>query len=98
MAKNPPRDWNAISWPDISAADAARWIAVLPLAATEQHGPHLPVGTDTMIAEGMLAALRRNCPDDLDIRILPVQAVGKSTEHLWAAGTLTLDAPTALAA
>ena len=52
---------------------------------------HLPVGTDTMIAEGMLSELRRTCPEDLDIRILPVQAVGKSNEHLDAPGTLTLD-------
>lgn len=73
-------------------------IAVLPTAAIEQHGPHLPVGVDTMIAEGMLAELRRRCPDDLEPRILPVQAVGKSNEHLDAPGTLTLDATTALAA
>ena len=49
-----------------------------------------------MIAEGMLAQLRRDVPDDLDIRILPVQAVGKSNEHLHATGTLTLTAHTAL--
>ena len=51
-----------------------------------------------MIAEGMLARLRETCPDDLDIRILPVQAVGKSNEHIHAPGTLTLSAQTALAA
>ena len=68
------------------------------LAAIEQHGPHLPVGTDTMIAEGMLTRVREMCPEDLDIRILPVQAVGKSNEHLHAPGTLTLTAATALAA
>jgi creatinine amidohydrolase len=49
-----------------------------------------------MIAEGMLAHLRQTAPSDLDIRILPVQAVGKSNEHLWARGTLTLSAETAL--
>ena len=75
-----------------------RTIAVLPTAAVEQHGPHLPVGTDTLIAQGMLDRLRAACPDDLDLLILPVQAVGKSNEHLWAAGTLTLTAETALAA
>ncbi len=74
-----------------------RTIAVLPTAAVEQHGPHLPVGTDTLIAQGMLDRLRAACPDDLDLLILPVQAVGKSNEHLWAAGTLTLTAETALA-
>ncbi len=47
----PPRDWTAIHWPDIARSEAARWIAVLPLAATEQHGPHLPLETDVLIGE-----------------------------------------------
>ena len=92
------RDWADYRAPEYAAINAMRTVAILPTAAIEQHGPHLPVGTDTMIAEGMLARLRTDCPADLDIRILPVQAVGKSNEHLWAAGTLTLTAETALAA
>ena len=92
-----------LDWADYRAAefdglDPDSVIAILPTAAIEQHGPHLPVGTDTLIAEGMLAELRRQVPADLDLRILPVQAVGKSNEHLFAAGTLTLTAATALAA
>jgi creatinine amidohydrolase len=90
-------DWADYRAPDL-AVDPARTIAILPTAAIEQHGPHLPVGVDTMIMEGMLARLRATCPEDLDLRILPVQAVGKSNEHIHAPGTLTLDAPTALAA
>jgi creatinine amidohydrolase len=92
------RDWADYRAPEYTAIDPMRTIAILPTAAIEQHGPHLPVGTDTLIAEGLLARLRAACPDDLDIRILPVQAVGKSNEHLWARGTLTLTAETALAA
>lgn len=92
------RDWASFRAPDFAAIDPARTIALLPTAAIEQHGPHLPVGTDTLIAEGMLARLRAACPDDMDLRILPVQAVGKSNEHLWAPGTLTLTAETALRA
>ncbi len=91
-------DWADYRFAEFAGADPHRAIAILPTAAIEQHGPHLPVGTDTMIAEGMLAELRRTCPDDLDIRILPVQAVGKSNEHLHAGGTLTLSAQTALSA
>ncbi len=91
-------DWAEFRAGEIAAADPATTIAVLPTAAIEQHGPHLPVGTDTMIAEGMLATLRRDLPADIDLRILPVQAVGKSNEHLHAAGTLTLSAETALSA
>lgn len=91
-------DWADYRTTEYADIDPQKTIAILPTAAIEQHGPHLPVGTDTMIAEGMLAALRRQCPDDLDIRILPVQAVGKSNEHLFARGTLTLTAETALRA
>ena len=91
-------DWLSRRAPDFKRVDPDKTIAILPTAAIEQHGPHLPVGTDTLIAEGMLAELRRTCPDDLDIAILPVQAVGKSNEHLWAAGTVTLTVETALKA
>jgi creatinine amidohydrolase len=83
-------DWAEYRAPEFAQIDPAKTIAILPTAAIEQHGPHLPVGVDMMIADAMLAALRGQCPSDLDIRILPVQAVGKSNEHLWAAGTLTL--------
>ena len=91
-------EWADFRAPEYADIDPARTIAILPTAAIEQHGPHLPVGTDTLIAEGLLARLRAACPQDLDLRILPVQAVGKSNEHLWARGTLTLTAATALAA
>lgn len=91
-------DWADYRASEYDAIDPERTIAILPTAAIEQHGPHLPVGVDTMIAEGMLTELRRQCPDDLDIRILPVQAVGKSNEHLFARGTLTYTAETALRA
>ena len=89
-------DWAEYRTTEFQDIDPAEVIAILPTAAIEQHGPHLPVGVDTMIAEGMLTELRRACPDDLAIRILPVQAVGKSNEHLHAPGTLTLSAENAL--
>jgi len=91
-------DWAEYRRTEFDGLDPERVIAVLPTAAIEQHGPHLPVGTDTLIAEGMLGVLRNRCPGDLDLRILPVQAVGKSNEHLHAPGTLTLSAETALRA
>jgi creatinine amidohydrolase len=91
-------DWAQYRTTEFQGLDPEKVIAILPTAAIEQHGPHLPVGTDTMIAEGMLAQLRVECPDDLDIRICPVQAVGKSNEHIHAPGTLTLPAETALQA
>lgn len=91
-------DWAEYRFAEFADCDPMKTIAILPTAAIEQHGPHLPVGTDAMIAEGMLSELRAQVPDDLDIRILPVQAVGKSNEHLHAPGTLTLSAASALAA
>jgi creatinine amidohydrolase len=67
-------------------------IAILPIAAVEQHGPHLPVGTDTILNQGCLDLLAERAPADLDLRILPIQSVGKSNEHLWQKGTVTLPA------
>ncbi len=91
------RDWTHLRAPDFATLPEGT-IALLPTAAVEQHGPHLPTGTDTLIAEGMLAELRHQCPGDLNLLILPTQAVGKSNEHLWSPGTLTLTAETALQA
>jgi creatinine amidohydrolase len=92
----PPRDWTDIYWPDIAGLEPAGWIAVLPLAATEQHGPHLPVGTDVMIAEAYLARVRELLPDNIPATFLPIQPVGISTEHIDYPGTLTLPTDVAL--
>ncbi len=92
----PPRDWIDIHWPDISGTGPARWIAVLPLAATEQHGPHLPVGTDVMITQAYLARVRELLPDNIPATFLPLQPVGISTEHIGYQGTLTLPVDVAL--
>ena len=92
----PPRDWIDIRWPDVSVAEAARWIAVLPLAATEQHGPHLPLETDVMIGEAYLARVRALLPETIPATFLPIQPVGISTEHTDFPGTLTLPTDVAL--
>src|SRR5581483_3032143 len=92
----PPRDWPETDWPDQSAADRARWIAVLPLAATEQHGPHLPLETDVLIAEAYLARVRELLPEAMPVSFLPIQRIGISSEHIDFPGTLTLPPATAL--
>ena len=71
----PKRDWMEMTWQEIAeaAAATARWIAVLPLAAVEQHGPHLPLGVDTFIAEAYLARVRNILPDELPVTFLPAQ-------------------------
>jgi len=94
----PLRDWMDMTWQDIAGAETARWIAVLPLAAVEQHGPHLPLGVDTFIAEAYLARVRDVLSDDLPVTFLPVQRIGVSAEHLSYPGTLTWSATTAIAA
>jgi creatinine amidohydrolase len=96
----PKHDWMEMTWQEIAEAGAAtaRWIAVLPLAAVEQHGPHLPLGVDTFIAEAYLARVRKILPDELPVTFLPVQRIGVSMEHLAYPGTLSLSAATAIAA
>lgn len=81
-------------WREMMAADFARdtsrWIAVLPLAAIEQHGPHLPSGTDAMIAEGAIERIAKALPNDSPTVFLPLQQIGKSDEHISFPGTLTI--------
>lgn len=81
--------WGDFAAPDFSGIDPEKTIAILPTAAIEQHGPHLPVGTDTIINQGHLDLLVEKAPADLDIRVLPIQAVGKSNEHIWQVGTVS---------
>jgi creatinine amidohydrolase len=87
-------DWLDLTTEEISPGA----IAVLPVAAVEQHGPHLPVGTDTYIAEAYLARARALLPANSPVAFLPVQQVGASDEHNAFRGTLTLSPETALAA
>jgi creatinine amidohydrolase len=92
----PLRHWSDLSTADVSALDTARAIAVLPLAATEQHGPHLPLSVDVDLVNGVIAAALPHLPADLPALFLPTQAVGFSPEHTRFAGTLTLKAETLL--
>ena len=90
--------WAEMTWTEFRDADMASAIAVLPVAAIEQHGPHLPVGVDTFIMEGYLRAAVARLPADLPALFLPVQAIGKSNEHLEFPGTLTFSAETVIRA
>ena len=72
------------------AGDTSDWIAVLPIAAIEQHGPHLPVGVDTIIAEEMVSRCATKMPESSQAVFFPVQAIGKSNAHVNYPGTLTI--------
>ncbi|MDU0205304.1 creatininase family protein [Paenibacillus sp. MAH-36] len=72
-------------------------LIVLPVGAVEQHGPHMPVFTDTLISEVLLTEAFHQLPDDANIWLLPAIPYGKSTEHLGHPGTITLSATTLMA-
>ncbi|MEO7161132.1 MAG: creatininase family protein [Polaromonas sp.] len=91
-----PRFWADLKSPDFARLDLARCIAVLPVAAIEQHGPHLPLNVDTALVEGVIAAALPNLPASLPVLFLPTQSIGFSPEHTRFAGTLTLKAETIL--
>ena len=91
------RYWSDLTSEEFSRLDRSRLIAVLPVGATEQHGPHLPMSTDTATIDGMVRASLPHLPDDLPVLFLPTTAYGKSNEHSRYPGTLTLSASTLIA-
>jgi creatinine amidohydrolase len=90
------RRWAELHTGDFAALDPARAIAVLPVSALEQHGPHLPLGVDAWINAGILDRALALLRDDASVLVLPAQEVGKSEEHLGFAGTLSQPADLAV--
>ena len=87
------RFWQDLTSPDFGALDADRTVTVLPLCATEQHGPHLPTGTDTMIAQGLTEEVARRFEGDFGLVFLPALVIGTSQEHARFAGTISFSTP-----
>lgn len=90
----PSRFWSDLVTDDFGRIDLDRAIAVLPVAATEQHGPHLPLSVDADIAQGVVQACLPHLPADLPALFLPAQTIGFSPEHRAFAGTLSLSIDT----
>lgn len=98
--------WPSKRWADVSARDfalaqrsglAAQTVAILPVGAVEQHGPHLPLKVDTALVEGVVDAALPLMAADVPVLVLPTQAIGLSLEHQDYAGTLSLSPATLLA-
>lgn len=88
------RFWDELTTEEFRALPPGT-VAILPVAATEQHGPHLPLATDAVINRGILERALTLLPPALPALALPAQAVGHSPEHTGFPGTLTLRAETA---
>ncbi len=97
----PSHQWADLSTCDFSALQASgeieQVVAVLPVAAIEQHGPHLPLSVDATLLAGLLQATQRQLAAELPVLFLPAQNVGLSPEHQAFPGTLTLQPETLLA-
>ena len=86
----PSRSIGELTYPDISKRLRARSILCLPIGSIEQHGPHLPLNTDVVLAEEFTRRIIARWGDTYDLWQLPTQAVSLAREHEWAPGTLSL--------
>jgi creatinine amidohydrolase len=90
------RIWTELSGPELGELSPDT-IAILPIGSAEQHGPHLPLNTDLVVADSLARDVVAGHGDELGLLLLPSMAVSKSNEHAWSPGTLWLSAATMLA-
>ena len=90
MPEKSIRYWQSMTTSDVPRAVDRDPVVIVPLAAIEQHGSHLPLSTDLEIGMGLLASAFRQLPDDFPAWVLPPLAVGASEEHMRFPGTLSL--------
>lgn len=88
-SKLPSKYWSDWTSPEFASLDPSRAVAVIPLGATEQHGPHLPLSVDAQIVNTIVKRAVEHLSEHDPILVLPTQAVGLSTEHIAYPGTLT---------
>jgi creatinine amidohydrolase len=98
MPDNPIRWWQSLTTAEVASLASRDPVAILPLAAIEQHGPHLPLSTDLDIGLGVLAAAFQLLPDECPAWVLPPQALGASREHARFPGTISLEPELLIAA
>jgi creatinine amidohydrolase len=91
------RNFAYLTWKQVDALPRDTTLLVLPTAAIEQHGPHLPLATDTLINSILLGAALARLPQEASIYALPAVCYGKSTEHIGFPGTLSVSSSTFMA-
>jgi creatinine amidohydrolase len=85
-----------LAGPSLAASVGEESLFIQPIGAVEHHGPHLPLGTDSIVVDELAKAVMGERAD-LDLVMLPTLSYGLSTEHIWAPGTITLSTSTVLA-
>jgi creatinine amidohydrolase len=91
------RNFAYLTWKEVDALSRESTLLVLPTAAIEQHGPHLPLATDTLINSILLGAALARLPQETQVYALPAICYGKSNEHIGFPGTLSVSATTFMA-
>lgn len=91
---SPSHRFAELSTAQVRRRCSADSVAVLPVGAVEQHGPHLPLITDALVAEAASTAVVDRHGEELDLWLLPTLAYGRSVEHEWSVGTLSLSTGT----
>lgn len=95
----PERAFVRLTWTEVDAMpQRERVVLVQHIASIEQHGPHLPLDTDTVIGEAVLGAALARLEESMPVLVMPTLPYGKSNEHMGFPGTVTLGAATLLAA
>ena len=87
--------WQELTTADLVGLDPERTVAVLPVSAIEQHGPHLPLATDAIIGDGLVRLAMDRVKQD--VLVLPAMTIGHSLEHIDYPGTLSIAAESLLA-
>jgi creatinine amidohydrolase len=88
------RNFAYLTWKQVDALPRDKTLLVLPTAAIEQHGPHLPLATDTLINSILLGAALARLPQETSVYALPAVCYGKSNEHIGFPGTLSVSSTT----
>src|SRR5215470_2622749 len=86
--------WKELTAEELRTKAAADAIVILPVASMEQHGPHLPVGVDTILTEGVCRAGAEQAASDVPVVVAPTVWCGMAEHHMAFGGTFTFDIPT----